>query len=310
MKAVRIHAFGGPETLRYEDAPLPEPAAGEVRIRVRATGLNPVDWKIREGYLHERIPHRLPLILGWDVAGDVEALGPGVTQVAVGDAVYAMTDIRRDGAYAEYVVVAAALVAPLPASLSYQTAATVPLVAQTAWQALYEMVSLQAGQRVLIHGAAGGLGSMAVQLAKRKGTAVVATAAAKDVEYVQQLGAEQVIDYQSQVFEKLAGDVDVVLDTVGGQVQERSWQVLRPGGTLLSAVQPPSAEAAATARAEGLMIHVQPSGERLRLLSTLLDKGQLHTRIGQVFPLHEAAQAHEQLQHGKAARGKVVLQVA
>lgn len=310
MKAVRIHAFGGPETMIYADAPLPEPAAGEVRIRVRAAGLNPVDWKIREGYLRQRLPHQMPLVLGWDVAGDIDALGPGVAQFAVGDAVYAMTDIGRDGAYAEYVVVAVALVAPMPASLPYEAAASVPLVAQTAWQALYETAPVQPGQQVLVHGAAGGVGTFAVQLAQLRGAVVLATASGKDAEYVRQLGASQVIDYRTQAFEEVLSDVDLVLDTVGGAVQERSWRVLRPGGTLLSAVQPPSPEAAAQAHATGLMIHVQPTAGRLRQLNSLFDGGQLTTHVGQVYPLDAAKHALELLQDGQAGRGKLVLHVA
>lgn len=310
MKAVRIHAFGGPELLKYEDAPRPEPAAGEVCIRVRAAGVNPFDGKIRSGAFEEAMAHPLPLILGWDVAGDVAALGPGVTSFAVGDPVYALADYARDGAYAEYLVVAAALVALKPRTLDYVAAASVPMAAETAMQALYDLGQLQAGQTVLIHGAAGSLGGFAVQLAKLRGAHVIGTASAANAGYVAGLGADQVIDYKTQQFEALVKNADLVLDTQGGEVQARSWPVLRPGGRLVSTVQPATPPANAPAGVRGDWIFVQPSGDTLRALTALIEAGQLQTPVQQVLPLREARHAQELLEAGLSKPGKVVLQVA
>ncbi len=310
MKAVRIHAFGGPELLKYEDAPRPEPAAGEVGIRVRAAGVNPFDGKIRSGAFEKAMAHPLPLILGWDVAGDVAALGPGVTGFAVGDPVYALADYARDGAYAEYLVVAATLVAPKPRTLDYVAAASVPMAAETAMQALYDLGQLQAGQTVLIHGAAGSLGGFAVQLAKLRGAHVIGTALAANAGYVAGLGADQVIDYQAQQFETLVQNADLVLDTQGGEVQARSWQVLRPGGRLVSTVQPATPPADAPAGVRGDWIFVQPSADTLRALTVLIEAGQLLTPVQLVLSLREARHAQELVDAGLSKPGKVVLQVA
>lgn len=310
MKAVRIQAFGGPELLSYEDAPRPEPAAGEVGIRVRAAGVNPFDGKIRSGAFEKAMAHPLPLILGWDVAGDVAALGPGVAGFAVGDPVYALADYARDGAYAEYLVVAAALVAPKPRTLDYVAAASVPMAAETAFQALYDLGQLQAGQTVLIHGAAGSLGGFAVQLAKLRGAHVIGTASAANAGYVTGLGADRVIDYQAQQFEALVQNADLVLDTQGGEVQARSWPVLRPGGRLVSTVQPATPPADAPAGVRGDWIFVRPSADTLRGLTLLIEAGQLQTPVQQVLPLREAQRAQELLEAGLSKPGKVVLQVA
>lgn len=309
MKAVRLHAFGGSDSLLFEDAPLPEPAAGEVRIKIRAAGVNPFDWKIRQGMLESMLPHQLPLILGWDVAGDVDAVGAGVTHLAVGDAVYALADYARDGAYAEYLVVNAQLVAPKPAGLDYAAAASVPMAGLTAFQALYDTGHLAAGQTVLIHGAAGSVGAFAVQLAKLRGAHVIATARAADHDYVAGLGADQLIDYQNQRFEDLAKDVDLVLDTQGGEVQANSWRVLRAGGQLVSTAQPPQVPADAPTGTKGTMLGVQPGAESLRALTALLEAGQLRTLVQQVLPLSAARQAHDLLEGGLLKPGKIVLQM-
>ncbi|MBC8101058.1 MAG: NADP-dependent oxidoreductase, partial [Cytophagales bacterium] len=247
MKAVRIHEFGGPEGLIYEEAPRPEPEAGEVLIKVMAAGINPIDLMIGAGGFEEMVPHTLPLILGWDVAGTVEALGTGVSGFAVGDAVFAVADLRRDGAYAEYVVVSAAALCPKPTMIDFTTAAAVPLAATTAWEALFEQANLAAGQTILIHGGGGSVGGFAVQFAKAKGARVIATASAADAAYVLSLGADLVVDYKSQNFEDVAKDVDAVLDTIGGDTQARSWQTLRDGGVLVTtlAIMTDSSEAAA-----------------------------------------------------------------
>lgn len=308
MKAVRIHSWGGPEVMRLEDAPLPVLAEGEVLVRVVAAAINPVDWKIREGYLKDMLPHRLPLILGWDVSGVVAAVAPGVSDFQVGDAVYSRPDISRDGAYAEYIAVRANEVAPKPASLDHAHAAAVPLAALTAWQALFENANLQAGQSVLIHAAAGGVGTYAVQLAKGRGARVIATASAANHDYLRALGADQVIDYRSQRFEE-AGPVDVVFDTVGGETQERSWSVVKPGGALVSIVAPPSEDAGRKANARALFTFVQPNAPQLREIAALIDAGKVKVTVEARYPLADAVEALERVRQGHT-RGKIVLEVA
>ena len=231
MKAIRIHQYGGPEVLQYEDAPLPEMGTEDVLIRVHAAGVNPVDWKVREGYLRQRIAHGLPLILGWDLSGVVVDTGTAVSQLTVGAAVYGRPDIARNGTYAQYVAVRADELALKPESLDHVHAAAVPLACLTAWQALFEAVppytsvDLRAGQTILIHGAAGGVGSFAVQLAKWRGARVVATASAHNEAFLRGLGADEVIDYTARQFETAVARVDAVFDTVGRETQRRSWPV-------------------------------------------------------------------------------------
>ena len=231
MKAVRIHTYGGPEVLVYEEVPRPQPGQGEVLVRVEAAAVNPVDWKIREGYLREMLPHALPLIMGWDVSGVVEETGPGVTRFRAGDEVFSRPDLLRDGTYAEYVVIRETEVALKPGSVDHLHAAAIPLAGLTAWKSLIEAAGAAPGQRVLIHGAAGGVGSYAVQLAKWRGAHVTATASAPNLDYLRRLGADEIIDYRSVRFEDVTGDVDVVIDTIGGDTQQRSWQVLKRGGS-------------------------------------------------------------------------------
>ena len=306
MKAVRIHQFGGPDQLVYEDAPMPTPAAGEVCIRVHAVGVNPYDVKIRQGSVEKELPHQLPLILGWDVAGDVAALGEGVTSFQVGDPVYVMANPANDGAYAEYIVVDAAVIAAKPERLTYPEAASIPLAAQTALQAIYDLGQLQAGQTILIHGGAGSVGSFAVQLAKAKGATVYATAASTDQDYLKQLGADKTIDYKTQKFEDIVSDIDVVLDPLGGEVQQKSWQVMKPGGILVSTVQPPQPPSGL----QGKLINTQSRADTLRTISALVEAGQLKTLVQKVLPLQEAKQAHDLLEGGLKTPGKVVLEVA
>lgn len=315
MKAVRMHAYGDLDVLRYEDAPKPTPAAGEVLIRVHAAGINPVDWKVRRGYLKQMIPYTMPLILGWDVSGTIEAVGPGRTDFAVGDAVFSRPDLTRDGAYAEYVVVRADEVARKPPSIDHIHAAGVPLAALTAWQVLFDAptpytgANIAPGQTVLIHAAAGGVGSFAVQLAKWKRARVIGTASASNVEFVRSLGADEVIDYRTTRFEDVVRDVDVVFDTVGGDVQERSWNVLRKGGILVSIVGNPSADRAKAHGARAGYVFVQPSGSQLARIGRLLDEGVIQSVVSKVLPLASAREAHA-LSEGGHVRGKIVLEVA
>ena len=308
MQAVRIHTYGGPEVLKYEEAPLPKPGPGEALVRVHAAGVNPVDWKIREGYFKGRVNHSLPLILGWDLSGIVEATGSGVEGLKKDDEVYSRPDIARDGAYAEYIVVREAEVALKPKSIDHVPAAAIPLAALTAWQSLFDSAGLSAGQKVLIHAAAGGVGSFAVQLAKWKGAYVIDMASNRNQEFVRKLGADETIDYQTTRFEDVVHDVDVVFDTIGGDTQKRSWKVLKKGGILVSIVGPPSAEEAAAHGVQQASVFVQPSATQLTKLAKLVESGKLRPIVETVLPLSEARHAHELSQTGHT-RGKIVLRV-
>jgi NADPH:quinone reductase-like Zn-dependent oxidoreductase len=308
MKAVRIHTYGGPEVLVYEEVPRPQPEKGEVLVRVEAAAVNPVDWKIREGYLREMLPHSMPLIMGWDVSGVVEETGPGVTRFRVGDEVFSRPDLLRDGTYAEYVVIRETEVAFKPGSIDHLHAAAVPLAGLTAWKSLIEAAGVAPGQRVLIHGAAGGVGSYAVQLAKWRGAHVITTASAHNHDYLRGLGADEVIDYRSVRFEDVTGDIDVVFDTLGGDTQDRSWQVLKTGGILVSIITSPPAKKAATHGVRRAFVFIQPDAAVLAELAKLVDAGKLRPCVETVLPLAEARRAQE-LSQGGHARGKIVLKV-
>jgi NADPH:quinone reductase-like Zn-dependent oxidoreductase len=309
VKAIRIHHRGGPEQFVYEDAPQPRPAAGEALIRVHAAGVTPTELGWSPTWTTATGADRLPVIPSHEVAGVVAAVGPEVTVIATGDPVYGLTDFYRDGAAAEYVVAQATDLAPKPRTLDYVKAAAVPLSALTAWQSLFDHAGLAAGQRVLIHGAAGGVGSFAVQLARWRGAHVIGTASASNTEFVGGLGAHEVIDYRLSRFEDTVHDVDVVLDTIGGETQERSFTVLRQGGTLVSIVNPPSAEQAATHHVRGLFSIVEPNRDELIQIAHLIDDGIVRTVVSEVFPLSQARAAYEQGLAGHN-RGKVVLRVA
>jgi NADPH:quinone reductase-like Zn-dependent oxidoreductase len=308
MKAVRIHEYGGPEVLKFEDAPKPQAGPGEVLIRVHAASVNPVDWKIRAGYLQQMLKYELPLILGWDVSGVVDSVGAGATRLKPGDEVYSRPDMSRNGTYAEYVAVKESEVALKPKSIDHATAAAIPLAALTAWQALYDAAKISAGQKLLIHGAAGGVGCFAVQLAKLRGAHIIVTASKKNHDFLRSLGADECIDYNTTKFEDVVHDADVVLDTITGETMERSWQVLKKGGILVSILEPPKPEKAA---AHGCRCHhtfVQANAEQLGELAKLVDTGKLRVIIEKIYPLSEARAAQESNATGHT-RGKIVLRV-
>jgi NADPH:quinone reductase-like Zn-dependent oxidoreductase len=309
MQAVRMHAYGGPEVLKFEEAPRPDPGDGEVVVRVHGAGINPVDWKVRAG-LVRAIPHKLPLILGWDVSGTVEWLGPNARGFQAGDEVYTRLDVRRDGAYAEHVAVPAAALALKPRLIDHLHAAAVPLAGLTAWQALFDPshAELAQGQTILIHGAAGGVGHFAVQLAKWRGARVIATGSADNAGFLRELGADVFVDYRAQRFEDVAHDVDAVLDTIGGETLERSWAVLRRGGALVTIAGAPAPELAAQhgVRASGVM--AQTNVRQLNELAALIDAETLRPAVSRIFPLAHARKAHELSEAGHV-RGKIVLDV-
>ena len=308
MKAVRIHAFGGPEVLVYEDAPRPSPGPAEVLMRIHAAGVNPVDWKVREGYFREKTNYSLPLIPGWDLSGVVETLGEGVAGFKNGEEVYSRPDTTRDGAYAEFIVVKESEVAFKPKSIDHIHAAAIPLAAVTAWQALFGAAQLKPRQSVLIHAAAGGVGHFAVQLAKWKAAHVIGTASGRNQDFVRELGADEAVNYEKTRFEDVVRNVDVVLDTVGGDVQKRSWKVLKKGGILVSIISESTDEEASSHGVRQAFVLAQLHAGQLAEIAKLVDSGKLKSVVETVLPLSEARRAHELIQTGHT-RGKVVLRV-
>lgn len=310
MRAIRQETLGGPEVLRLIETERPEPAPTEILVRVHAAGVNPVDWKVRQSGGLLGAP---PFTVGWDVSGVVEQVGLGVTRFVPGDEVYGMPRFpRAAGGYAEYVTGPSRHFARKPASVDHVAAAGLPLAGLTGWQALVDTARLAAGQRVLVHAAAGGVGHLAVQLAKARGGYVLATASAAKHEFVRAAGADEVIDYTTTDFTVRAGEVDVVLDPVGGDSAHRSLGVLRPGGILVSVTELGSAgERAAAAGRIGVRaatLLVEPDHAGLEQLAELVDTGRLRVHVSETFPLAEAARAHEASQTGRTT-GKIVLLV-
>src|SRR5262245_28213357 len=304
MKAIRLHARGGPESLRFEDAPRPRPGPGGVVVRGRAAAVTPTEllwvptWSTRDG-----APRPLPVIPGHEFSGEVAALGEGVTAVGLREAVFGMNDWFSDGAQAEFCLARPAEIARKPASVDHSHAAVTPISALTAWQGLFERAHLAAGEHVLIHGGAGGVGVFAVQLARWRGARVTATAAASNADFVRGLGADEVIDYRAERFEERVRGVDVVFDTVGGDTLRRSWGVVRPGGRLVTIAA--SEEGSQDERTRAAFFIVQPRRAELEEVARLIDSGEVRPIVGAEFPLADALLAYRH----KPARGKVVLRV-
>jgi NADPH:quinone reductase-like Zn-dependent oxidoreductase len=307
MKAVRIHRFGAPEVMSLEDVPRPEAGAGEVVVQVKAAGVGPWDALIRSGA--SALAQSLPLTLGADFSGTVHSIGPGVEKIEIGDEVFGVTNERFTGAYAEYAIAKAAMIARKPKTLNHAHAASVPVVALTAWQMVFESARLSRGQSVLIHGGAGNVGGYLVQMAKRAGALVIASASAKDASYTRSLGADGLIDRATR-FEEKVKQVEAVLDTVGGETLDRSFVVLKRGGIIVSAAAPPSNEKAQQYGVRALFFLVQVTAERLSMIAELIDLGELKSNVGEVLWLDEARQAHEMLQGAPHRRGKIVIKVA
>ena len=308
MMAWRVHEFGPPDVMRFERVPRPNPGPGEVLVKVEAAGVGPWDGWIRAG--KSALPQPLPLTLGSDLSGEIVAVGPGVSDLRVGDQVYGVTNPQFIGAYAEYALASAAMVSRKPTSLTYIEAASVPVIAVTAWQALFDQAQLKAGQTVVIHGAAGNVGAYAVQLARRAGVRTIATAATDDIPFVRDLGANTVIDYRTQRFEEEVRDADAVIDLVGGETQKRSFQVLRRGGKLISAVSRPDQHLAQSHGVEAAFFLVNVTSQYLAEIAGLIDGGKLRTRVGAVLPLADAREAHFMLERVRPQpKGKIVLAV-
>lgn len=310
MQAVRMHEYGGPEVLKLEEAPRPDPATSEVLVRVHGAGINPIDWKVRSGLARAAYPHTLPLVPGWDVSGTIEWMGPSVRGFEHGDEVFTRLDVGRDGAYAEYVTVPAEHLARKPRSIDHLHAAAVPLAGLTAWQALLDPnnAGLRAGQTVLIHGGAGGVGHFAVQLAKWRQARVIATGSQGNEGFLRELGADQFIEHTSVRFESVARDVDVVLDTVGGETQARSWAVLRPGGVLVTTVTLEVPDEARERDQRGSQVATRTDVRQLEELGGLIDTQVVRPVLSRILPLGQARRAHDLIE-AKHVRGKLVLDV-
>ncbi len=303
MKAVVINEYGDESVLKYEEIEKPTPKADEVLVKVKISAVNPVDWKIRDG-LGKQFGMKLPLVLGCEISGTVEEVGENVNNFKTGDAVFGY--IPRHGAYAEYVIAKENELAKKPDDIDFENAAAIPVGALTSWQAIFDKAGLQNGQKILIHAASGGVGSMAVQLAKAKGAYVIATASGANEDFVKDLGADEFIDYKTTRFEDIVKDVDVVFDTVGGDTQERSFQVLKKGGFLVSVVSPPSPESAEQFGVKAEMIGVVPNVGELAEIVELASEGKLKTYVETVLPFSEIVKAHELSKAGHT-KGKIVL---
>lgn len=317
MKAVRIHQFGGPEVLSIEEIDRPVPAPDEILVTVYASGVNPVDWAIRNGANDSLRPYlTLPMTLGWDAAGVVEEIGSEVTGFQKGNAVFGIPNFPGDGSYAEYCVAKATQFALKPARLSFTEAAGVPLAALTAWTGMFAHGNLQAGQRILIQGASGGVGSFAVQFVKATGAYVIAMASTNNVEYLRQLGADEVIDYTTQKFNELVRDVDVVLEASPGrdnQERVKSIGVLKEGGIFVSVntdlpFTNDVLEALTSKGATGELAANQPRRDWLEEIAQLIDEGKVQVIINQVFPLEQVAGAHRKSESWHV-RGKLILEI-
>ena len=309
MRAARVHRFGGPEEIIIDEVATPAPEPEEVLIRVKAAGVGKWDALVRSGT--SRMPLTLPLVLGAEISGIVEKAGIGVSVLNVGDEVFGATNSFFTGGYAQYATAVAHMIEPKPKSLDFVKAASVPIAAVTAYDMLFTYARISQSQKVLIHGAAGSVGAFAVQLARRAGAHVIATARARDAEYVRGLGAERVIDFETEHFDTMLSGIDVVVDTVGGEVQTRSFGVMRRGsGILVSCVSRPNDAQAAFYHVRSTFFIVALTSDKLTAIAKLIDGGQLHLNVGPVLPLSDARKSHVMLET-KASRppGKMVLRV-
>jgi NADPH:quinone reductase-like Zn-dependent oxidoreductase len=307
MKAIRIHAFGGPEVLKREDIPLPQPRDDEVLVRIQAAGVNPVDFKTREGKYQMIKQDDLPITLGRDFSGTVESCGTRVQGLSKGDAIFALLG-RDRGAYAQYAIAKATEFTAKPCTLDHIHAAAVPLAALTAWQGLFDQGRLTAGQKVLIHGGAGGVGHMAVQLAKAMGAWVAATCSGQDVDFVREIGADKAIDYKKQRFEDEVSEIDLVYDLIGGETQTRSFAVLKQGGALISTLQKPDAAKAKEKDLRVAHYMAEANAAQLSKIARLIDDGKVRAVVSRTFELDEVADAQTFLENEHVS-GKVVLTV-
>lgn len=309
MKAVVIHSYGGPDVLKVEDVPRLLPKEDEILIRVIAASVNPVDVAIRKGYLAELIDNKFPLILGMDGSGIVEKTGAKITKFKAGDPVYAFFTLANEGGYAEFVIAKENEVASKPKAVTYTQAAAVPAAGSTAWQALVDVAKLGAGQTLLIHGGSGGVGHLAIQIAKARGAKVIATASTTNQDFIKKMGADFAVDYTKTKFEEVAKDVDVVLDMVGGETLKRSYGVVKKGGIIVSIVDDVDQKELDAHGIRGVTFRCEPKASVLDDLAKLIDAKKITPLVSQTFPLSEVAKAQEQIAT-RHTRGKIVLQIA
>lgn len=302
MKAIQIKEYGDERVLKYTDVERPEPKKDEILVKIHAASVNPVDWKIRDGK-GKKFGMKLPLILGADFAGTIEEMGSAIKKFRKEDAVYGKILL---GCYAEYVIVKENELSIKPKNMDFKQAASIPMGALTSWQAIFETAKLKSGQKILIHAASGGVGSMAVQMAKAKGAYVIGTASGSNKEFVNNLGADEFIDYTNTNFEDVVKDVDVVYDTIGGDTQKRSFQVLKEGGFLVSLIEKPSEELLKKYKVQGKVIASEPNSKQLEEITTLIEANKIKTHVEKVFPLAEAAKAQKLSKEGHV-RGKIIL---
>lgn len=310
MKAAQLTEYGGKEAISINELPELEVGEGQILIDVKAAGVNPFDWKVQAGYMKDFIPLNLPVTLGGDFAGVVTQVGSGVEDIQVGDEVYGQANILAggSGSFADKAIAVANVIALKPKSIDFVQAGGLPLVGSSALQALTEHINLQSGQKILIQGGAGGIGSVAIQIAKYLGATVIATASPDDLEFVKSLGADQIIDYTTQKFEDLISEVDAVFDTAGGDTTNRSISVLKRGGILVSMVQPADEETMKEREVEAIAQQTKITKERLEELSKLVDSGVVHIEVEKTFPLEETAEALSYLKE-TPPKGKVVITV-
>ena len=309
MKAIVVHDFGGPEVLKYEDAPRPEPKDDEVLVRVMAAGVNPVDTYARGGMLAKRGLDNRPMIIGYDISGVVEKIGTKITKFKKDDAVYAYLPIARGGGYAEFAIAKESEMAIKPKAITFEGAAAVPLAATTAWQALVDTAKIDKGQTVLIHGGSGGVGHFAIQIAKARGAKVIATASTANQDLLKQFGVDQAIDYTTTKFEDVVKDVDVVIDAVRGDTLARSYGVVKKGGMIVSITGEPDRGECEKRGIRGSQLMAHPDAKVLEELTKLIDAKKIKPVVSQVFPLADVVKAHQQIETHHT-RGKIVLKIA
>lgn len=310
MKAIVIEQYGGIEELKEREVERPQINDDQVLLEIHATSINPIDWKLREGYLKEMLPFEFPIILGWDAAGVVVEKGSNVTKFDVGDRVLTRPLTTRQGTYAEYVPVEERLLAKMPETMSFEEGAAIPLTGLTAWEGLVEIASVKEGDKVLIHAGAGGVGTFAIQIAKSFGAYVATTASAKNTDLLKSLGADQIIDYKNEDFSEMLEDFDIVLDTIGGETRLKSFAVLKKKGKLVSVIEPPSEGEEEKYDVEIGYFFLEPDGEKLQKLADLYEAGKLKAVLSETFEFTEQGlkNAHK-TSESHHAQGKLVIKI-
>ncbi|WP_099974159.1 NADP-dependent oxidoreductase [Lactobacillus terrae] len=310
MKAVVINEYGSRDQLKMTDIEIPDIANDEVLVEVKATSINPIDWKLREGYLSEMIPLDFPIILGWDVSGVITRIGSDVTNFKVGDKILARPDLTNRGTYAQYTAVKEDKLALLPDNVSFEEGAALPLAGLTAWQGIYDELDVQPGQKVLIQGGAGGVGIIAIQVLKHIGATVVTTASAKNADFLKELGADQVIDYNTEDFSEVLSDMDAVFDTIGGDTLDKSYKILKPGGKLTTIAGAVNEDLAKENQVTATSLWLSPNGAQLTELVNLVSQGKVKVIIDSVQEFSEDGlkKAHE-ISESHHAKGKIVVKM-